>query len=206
VAFDATIDPGLSNRVEWIKFMALFFNAEPTANKAFASSMANINVEAVAAQRAVAGLPGKPTVAWVSYSQYDTPAYTLSVAAYKQQLVIDAGGQPVMLPNQTVDTKLNLTAWKKAVQGASLLIDETFWNPPQNYTYSTFLRIFNFSAADIASGTWPFLTNNRIYRADKTIADYNDGDYWGWDWRAALLPAGWAGATAVQAALMASPA
>ena len=31
VSFDATMDPGLPERAEWIKFLSLFFNAEPTA-------------------------------------------------------------------------------------------------------------------------------------------------------------------------------
>ena len=37
VCLSATADPGVMNRVEWVKFMSLFFNKEPDANQLFNS-------------------------------------------------------------------------------------------------------------------------------------------------------------------------
>lgn len=76
-----------------------------------------------------------------------------------------------------------VAAFKEAVAGVDVVIDETYFNDVRTSSLSTFFQLFNFSAADVASRRWPFLTNGRIFREDRTI---NDGTYsmgsTGMDW------------------------
>ena len=47
--FDASTDPGILGRAEWLKFLSLFFNAEATANARFDEEVAEINAVTVLA-------------------------------------------------------------------------------------------------------------------------------------------------------------
>lgn len=63
MAFDATIDPGLLNRAEWVKFLALFFNAESTANALFRSDQAGVqSVTGASANLSAAAAGPRPLV------------------------------------------------------------------------------------------------------------------------------------------------
>lgn len=63
VAFDATVDPGLLNRAEWIKFLALFFNAESEANALYRSDEAGVqSVTSASAALSTAATGPKPLV------------------------------------------------------------------------------------------------------------------------------------------------
>lgn len=63
VAFDATIDPGLLNRAEWVKFLALFFNAEARANELFRGDEAGVqSVTGASANLSAAATGPRPLV------------------------------------------------------------------------------------------------------------------------------------------------
>ena len=68
VAFDASSDPGMLHRAEWVKFVAAFFNLEPEANRVFEGISERF--AATAAAVTAARLAGAPTLraAFVSYS------------------------------------------------------------------------------------------------------------------------------------------
>jgi hypothetical protein len=178
VAFDASSDPGLLQRAEWIKFLSLFFNAEAVANEVFADIATNFEdtKAEVAALNAVA-----QTVAFAQYNQAYPDwgieeSFTFSDAAYKLELVEAAGGA-----NPDYAT-LGLTfatsaEMKEALKGIDVLIDETYWYSPPDYTDQMFLDTFGFTAAEANSGDWPFLTNSMVYRLDGVISDFDYDAY-----------------------------
>lgn len=201
VVFDASYDPGFLNRGEWIKFVALFFNAEAAANAYFDSAVASVaaaQAAALAAAAANAALNGgpRPVVAFAAYDQW-SGEWQLSNASYKMQYVAAANGVLAPMPAAGVNgvtykdwTDPPTTAAfsdaasaRAALAGVSVLIDETpVWpGSPETYTLRTFLSNWGFSAADVASSTYPFLKSGRIFREDKTINDGGWGSF-GTDW------------------------
>lgn len=202
VDVDASFDPGILNRGEWIKFVALFFNAEAAANAYFAGVVTNVTSQttaAVAASAASATLNGaaRPLVAFASYSTWG-PEWYLSNASYKAQYVAAANGLLAAMPavgaGVTYKTWTNppttaafssAAAARAALKGVTVLIDETAVWPgsPETYTMGTFMANYGFSAADAASGVYPFLSNGRVFREDKAITDGEWGKF-GTDWLA----------------------
>jgi len=198
VVFDASFDPGFLNRGEWIKFMALFFNAEAAANAYFDSAVASVAAAQAAALAAAAALNGgpRPVVAFASYDEW-SGEWQLSNASYKMQYVAAANGMLAPMPAAGVNG-VTYKTWtnppttaafsdaasaRAALAGVSVLIDETpVWpGSPETYTLRTFLSNWGFTAADSASTTYPFLKNGRIFREDKTINDGGWGSF-GTDW------------------------
>ena len=53
VAFDATSDPGMLARAEWIKFVAAFFNLEAHANRVFEKIKAEYDATKASAAAAI---------------------------------------------------------------------------------------------------------------------------------------------------------
>jgi hypothetical protein len=204
VDVDASFDPGILNRGEWIKFLSLFFNAEATANAYFASMTTNITAQDAAGTAAAVVAGREPVVAFAAYVfAYETEDYgpvpatwQLSNATYKAQYVDAAGGVLAAMPAPggavtytawtspaTTANFDNAAALRSALVGVDVLIEETVVWPqsPETYTFAAFLDTFGFTPADVASGAYPFLTNRAIWRTDKTI---NDGTYGGFgtDW------------------------
>jgi hypothetical protein len=91
VAFDSTSDPGALARVEWIKFVAAFFNLEPHANRIFAEIKAEYDQTEAAAAAALAAGTVAPKVLWISAASAWGPA-TISTVSYKMDLTAGAGG------------------------------------------------------------------------------------------------------------------
>ena len=197
VDVDASFDPGILNRGEWIKFVSLFFNAEAAANAFFADLSDSIAAQANAAlaDAAALGAGRAPVLAFASYSQWDG-TFLVSNATYKQQYARDAGATLAAMPVPGASVTYNnwtspattavladAAAAREALRGVTHLVEETvvFPQSPETYTYAAFLARFGFTAADVASGAWPFLTNGSVYRTDKTI---NDGEWgsFGTDW------------------------
>lgn len=87
---------------------------------------------------------------WMSrskYGLYDTP--------YRADYVKCAGGehrtgQTTFLMNQSA-------AFKEALKGVHVAIDETYTPDPRTYTRATFLEKFGFTDQEISSGDFPFL-------------------------------------------------
>jgi len=183
VVVDDTIDPGLLNRAEWVKFISLFFDEEEAANGAFTQTQQQVAaVASVAANAASASSKPLPVVAFTSY--YGGVFYP-STAAYKQQVVAAAGGvlaELVPLGSSSSDTAAQL---RDALAGVDVLIDSTYLSSeydasPNGYTYAQFLALYNFSAADAASGAFPFLSSGSVFRLDKQVSGGTYGRV-GWD-------------------------
>jgi ABC-type Fe3+-hydroxamate transport system substrate-binding protein len=73
-------DPGVLNRAEWVKFVAVFFNKEVEAERLFNNITADYQ-KLNASARAAAGAEGK-TVAWLTQFG-DT--FTVNYAQYKKE-------------------------------------------------------------------------------------------------------------------------
>jgi hypothetical protein len=195
VSLDASFDMGLQARGEWVKFVSLFFNAEATANTMYASLSASLSADLTAAQALLRAAPSSaPSVAFVGYSSYQR-GWLMYNATYKQQIVATAGGVFAPMPTvaQGADYRAssvtygalftNVTAFKAALRGVQVLVDETPSNPgsPQTYTWQSFLGVMAFTPADLTSGAYPFLTSSRVLRYDKAVNNGAYGDY-GMDW------------------------
>ncbi|GAB4819434.1 hypothetical protein N2152v2_006480 [Parachlorella kessleri] len=91
-AYSSSMDPGVLNRSEWIKFLGLFFNKEYEASQLY-QSMAD-QYDALKANASEVAASDKPVVAYVSHFAYgDSESYQISWADYKVQLVNDSGAQ-----------------------------------------------------------------------------------------------------------------
>jgi hypothetical protein len=84
LARSAYADPGVLNRAEWVKFVALFFNKEVEADALFSSVSSSYERLNASARAAAAAAPSPVRVAWAS-AQGD--ALHLSFATYKRQLM-----------------------------------------------------------------------------------------------------------------------
>ena len=191
---DASFDMGLLNRGEWIKFVSLFFNAEEAANAVFNSLSTTLTAATFAGTALESAAGTSPKVAFVAWSSW-SKSWVMSNATYKAEYVDQAGGVLAAMPaptagvvsyssyDNTAANYVDVGALKTALRSVNVLIDETVVYPgsPETYTFASFLTTFNFTAADVTSGLYPFLTANAVYREDKTM---NDGQYgsFGLDW------------------------
>lgn len=186
-----------------MKFLALFFNAESTANALFSTNQAGVLSVTSASANLTAGVSGaRPLMAFVRHTEANAlygqaEDWQISFAPYKLEFVTLAGGRNMARPAAAgvppgakfVGDDLafsSVAAWKAAVAGVDVVIDETYAPDARTFSYGTFFTLFNFTAADVtAGGRWPFLANGRVFREDRTI---NDGTYsrgiTGMDWRA----------------------
>eukprot|EP00775_Hariotina_reticulata_P008816 gene8816-8995_t len=83
IAVTAFADPGVLNRAEWVKFVAVFFNKEVEANNLF-NKITNNFQQLNTSARAAAAKKARPVVAWLS--KYGD-AISFSFAAYKTQFI-----------------------------------------------------------------------------------------------------------------------
>jgi ABC-type Fe3+-hydroxamate transport system substrate-binding protein len=84
----AYADPGVLNRAEWVKFVAVFFNKEVEANNLFSNITNNLKLLNSTA-RAAAAKKAQPTVvAWLS--KYGD-SISVNFAAYKKQFIMVRG-------------------------------------------------------------------------------------------------------------------
>ena len=195
VSLDATFDMGLQARGEWVKFVSLFFNAEATANTYYAGLSSQLSADLTAAQALLTAAPAAaPSVAFIAYNSYES-GWQMYNATYKKQIVASAGGVFAPMPTAAQGADYtdyaftygalftNVTAFKAALRGVAVVVDETASNPgsPQTYTWQSFLGVMAFTPSDVSSGAYPFLTNSRVYRYDKAVNDGAYGDY-GMDW------------------------
>merc|ERR1719424_2273634 len=92
VTFDASSDPGMLNRAEWLKFGAAFFNKEAEANHVFdgiRSRFTEIVDHVLAARLAGAS---SPRSAFISNSPW---SIDIDNTAYKNEVIFKAGGKTV---------------------------------------------------------------------------------------------------------------
>ena len=74
---------------------------------------------------------------------------------------------------------------KQALQMFDAVIDESYHSAGYaGYDLDAFKNRWNLTADDVASGSYPFLVNNRVYRTDKRLSSTGAGA----DWFESALP------------------
>ncbi|CAI2173141.1 10498_t:CDS:2 [Funneliformis geosporum] len=169
VSVSSSNDPGVLNRVEWIKFYSVFFNAESKANEVYGKIKSNYECFKNLVGKNT--LSNKPVVAWVAYEapsefNQNTAAYKIADAMYKMQLTEDAGG---VYFNSTTLSYSNSVDFLKAIENVDILIDETFVAPTLDDVYKNFELTPN--------QQYKFIKNQAIYREDG-LTGPNDGRDW----------------------------
>lgn len=202
-AFSAAQDPGVLNRVEWIKFLGTFFNLDKYASSVYDTIVEEYNQVKAAAAEAGEGEDTKPVVAWASHFLFDTEeAYQLSFAPYKEELTTDAGAALLdfeallNIPGVRTSAFSNTTlefAWDGAEAGSfatkeeakaafiealstvDAVIDETYTPDSTTYNLAAFLEEYDITESELESMPW--FTNELIFRQDGLISETNGVDW-----------------------------
>ena len=190
IAVTDYLDPHPLNKAEWTKFIGAFFNLEDVAEKYMKEQekrwdalVKKGNADAT-----------KPLVAFISASSY-YGQYRISLAAYKTELINDAGGKNFKVsdfdsnahavvtgtdPNPTIG--FNMTdpdaadAFRAAVADVKVFIDESSYRHldppvPQSYTKQSFQDLFGFDG----NGARIYKFNKKIGGISKTGTDWYTG-------------------------------
>jgi hypothetical protein len=203
VTVDASQDPGLLHRAEWVKFFAAFFNTETAANRKFAEIQTEFETVSATAK----ALPAQPRVAHVEYgaaSAWGPESIKIKMPAYMIEAVEMAGGTP---NDPATNAPANCTAtlnWdgspgddyqcstmeamREFLKGADYVIDtsSSYGLCPEGgafcYDITHFLGYFGLDGASAAD--YPFLANG-VIRLDKRQSNNTDfggpgaiGDDW----------------------------
>ena len=84
---------------------------------------------------------------------------------------LNSGGSRYVCPNNAV--------MKQALQQFDVVLDESYHSPGYaHYTLDEFKTRWNITDADVASGAYPFLANNAIFRTDKRLSADGAGSAW----------------------------
>ena len=197
VRFDASSDPGMLHRAEWLKFVSTFFNKEPEANRVFEGIQERYTATQNAASAArLAGTAPALRMAWIVHSEpspWGAESWRISNDAYKIQATTNAGG---LGPDATALGAIcpisgtryvcpSSAVMKQALQMFDAVIDESYHSAGYaGYDLDAFKNRWNLTADDVASGSYPFLVNNRVYRTDKRLSSTGAGS----DWFESALP------------------
>ena len=87
--------------------------------------------------------------------------FTIQNTAYKNEYIEDSGG--VMLTDNGTQFSFTLeevAAFKEALKGVHVLIDEMYVAIPMDLTAASWMAAYNFSEADMTSGDYPFLEDS----------------------------------------------
>ena len=172
ISLAATADATVLRRAGWLKLLGVMLDKEEAALGLYNQMQYNYEQLSESVQPLVAA--ARPVVAWVSsYS-----GWTITRSAYRESLVMDVGAVVYSGVNRT--TTYNSTsnaAFKAALVGVNVLIDETYYYTPTN-NYTLILTTLGFTPADIASGLYPFLSNSSVWRWDARLSYNSAGDDW----------------------------
>ncbi|KAJ2221693.1 hypothetical protein IW143_001726 [Coemansia sp. RSA 520] len=158
------LEPSALGRSEWIKFFAVFFNAEERANTAFESIESNYDCFTKKAGEEYDDL--RPVVAWTSYAgptEYNnnTAYWQISFADYKYDLVRDAGARMLNTTGAQATMFSTAAAFLDALEEVDIVIDESF----VSYSYDELLK--NYGVKDPSKSTYSWVTASRVFRPDR---------------------------------------
>lgn len=171
VSFDASLDKGTLKTAEWLLFVSLFFNAEAKAIEVFQDEVRQVAAIRTAVEVAAAE---KPSVAWAQSGSF--PPTDIYATHYRKEFVTMAGGTNAF---EVASKPANSTVLMEALKGVQILIDETYNANPHQHVKASFMQGYGITDAMIASGDWPFLTNELVFRVDKHHGDGSYDSAWG---------------------------
>lgn len=196
-AFSSASDPGVLNRVEWIKFLGLFFNRERAATQIFDELSQQYNATREA-ERRKADAGASPVVAFPAHFAFDGDEnYQLSFADYKAQLVGDAGGKmldkaaiaavPGVRASAFSDDVLEFAwtgegafpsktaaqaAFLKVLAGADVVVDESYALDPATFNFAAFEGEYGLNAtSDAVKASLPWLAPRLVFREDGLLSE-----------------------------------
>lgn len=181
ISFSVDLATTMLGRAEWIKFVSAFYDKEAAAVAIYNSIQSRYNNLKSLAQQAAAN--NKQVIAWIAYNPAYTSAtynsstsYTVSTAAYKQNLTGDAGAIFFTPPASYNSTNGYSSAVElfDALQAGNVtqVIDETYayiynanGTASDAFTsYNTWLQYINITSA--AASKYAFLQH--VWRDDKS--------------------------------------
>ncbi|GAX81260.1 hypothetical protein CEUSTIGMA_g8692.t1 [Chlamydomonas eustigma] len=213
IAFTASGDPGVLNRVEWLKFLATFFNKEVLANSLFNAISSNYQTIATTATSLANQINAQPKLmAWItwwpqSYAFADTDGISFDFPAYKQEFTNDAGAailnmtylQPFMnltaVPEYPSSTSVYIyanqtSALRQILANVDFVVDSARYYdasgvgiPDTSINLAAFLTRYGLSTSDVS--TMKFLKNGGLIRLD---AQTNPLSYNQWFGSAVVRP------------------
>ena len=168
ISIAASADLTVLRRAGWVKLVALFFNKEEAALGLYNTMVSTYQ------ELASPPVTSSPVVAWVSVYG---GAGTITRSPYRDALVMDASATPYSGVNVTTTyTAANVSAFKAALQGVQVLVDESYFISPPNYTQV--LSNLGFTASDPSSPLYPFLQRAAVWRVDGRLSYNGLGNDW----------------------------
>ena len=169
VSLAASADLTVFRRAGWLKLLSLFFDKEEAALGLYNDMALNYH------ELQYPAVTSSPIIAWVSAS---SASLTITRSPYRDGLTTDASAIPYAgVAATTTYARANVSAFKAALQGVQVLVDESYFSPlPTNY--SLVLANLGFTAADLSSPLYPFLTAQAVWRDDARDSYTGTGDDW----------------------------
>ncbi|KAG9305568.1 hypothetical protein G9A89_001629 [Geosiphon pyriformis] len=157
-------------RLEWVKFVSLFYNREKNATAMFEKIQSNYKCHV----RNIANVPysSRKIVSWVSYD-LDSKIWKKINNQYIFQLTQDAAA---ISSSNSTETFASLTGLQKAIDSSDILIDRTQFTAPLN-TYDIWQQYFGYYQTSDSSAQVPsFIKYKGVYRTQKlqNVLGYDD--------------------------------
>ncbi|KAI8873256.1 hypothetical protein GQ42DRAFT_40016 [Ramicandelaber brevisporus] len=152
-------------RAQWIKYVAVFFNAETKANEIFNTVFAEYRCH----EKNLSKLKNRKKIAWVAKSSSQFEVYT---DKYYAELMRDAGFDPKLPSATTFATGDNLNS---VIGDVDYLIDST----PSSDDISDFqqwLTKFGYGSSAQSSNV-NFIANKQVWRTDKRVNEKGFSDW-----------------------------
>ncbi|MBX3015067.1 MAG: ABC transporter substrate-binding protein [Caldilineaceae bacterium] len=149
-------------RVEWVKFMALFFNEEAQANRSFAGTVTRYQAMAQLAR----AVTEKPTV-FTGIPRGDS-WYVAGGRSYVAQFLADAGAQYLWADNESTGTS------PVAVEAVfDKVYAGDFW-----FNTSTWTTLDDALAADARLADLAAFQKGQVYNNNARLSENGGNDYW----------------------------
>lgn len=164
------IEPTPLGQAEWVKFVALFYNAEATANAVFDEKVETYN-DLLALTAAITD-EARPSVLWNSYTSYGDAWFIPGTESFAGQFVTDAGGVLVLADDPLVAGNVNATPFSfEAVYEAGL--DADMWMPG---TFGT-RTLDDLAGLDARFADFAAFQNGEVYNYDARENINGGNDY-----------------------------
>jgi len=154
-------------KVEWLEFVAAFYNLESVAAQAVQQTTDTYSCQS---QNVVKTGQRKPIVAWLT--ALDDGTFVTVDWTYRTQLLLDAGGTALVSPSVAT-----LADVQTSLLDADVVIDDT----PNIETYDDFLKAYGLTGpteATRATGQqYHFLTAKQVYKTDRKRNEYAIDDF-----------------------------
>ncbi|KAJ3414454.1 hypothetical protein HDV05_006547 [Chytridiales sp. JEL 0842] len=169
VAFPATADPGVVRRVQWLGFLASFYNLEATANTITNSILGNYNCIASNINTTTTTRPKVALVQYEGPSDFNNQTATWQISADQFEIdFVTAAGGSFFSSNVTggIPRPVSFTSaadFTKAIADVDILIDGSFASTVLADVYKAY-------GLSDASTNFKFVANKQIWMGNRLIS------------------------------------